>query len=72
VGCVALCGGLLDCVEASKRFPEVVVGDLVVVDVEAAEDRLVEHTALLIVAAAVKLVGVSQQCDTDVDEPGTV
>jgi hypothetical protein len=51
-----LCGGLLDCVEPSERFPEAVVGDLVVVDLEAVEDRLVEQTAL-IVAAAVKLLG---------------
>lgn len=33
-----MCGGLLDCVRSSERFPEAVVGDLVVVDVEAVED----------------------------------
>jgi hypothetical protein len=55
-------GGLsvaLDGVELCEGLPEVVVGDLVVVDLEAVEDHLVEHAALLFVAAAVELLGFS-------------
>ncbi|WP_245372805.1 hypothetical protein [Crossiella equi] len=48
------------------------VGDLVVIDVEAVEDRLVEHAALLFVATAVELLGVLQQGERGFDEPGTV
>ncbi|WP_245573299.1 hypothetical protein [Amycolatopsis benzoatilytica] len=48
------------------------VGDLVVIDVDAVEDRLVEHAALLFVAAAVELLGVLQQGERGFDEPSTV
>ncbi|MEU6564175.1 hypothetical protein [Nocardia nova] len=50
--------GVLDRVETVEWFVETVVGDLVVVDVEGAEDGLVEHPALVVVASAVELLWV--------------
>ncbi|AXB45335.1 hypothetical protein A4R43_24925 [Amycolatopsis albispora] len=55
-----------------EGLSEAVVGDLVVIDVDAVEDRLVEHAALLFVAAAVELLGVLQQGERGFDEPGAV
>lgn len=51
----------MDGVEAGERLVELVAGDLVVVDVELEEDRLVEQAALFVVAAAVELLGAGQQ-----------
>ncbi|WP_414939758.1 hypothetical protein [Amycolatopsis sp. cmx-11-51] len=48
------------------------VGDLVVIDVDAVKDRLVEHAALLFVASAVELLRVLQQGERGFDEPGAV
>ncbi|MFF0493368.1 hypothetical protein ACWDSJ_32760 [Nocardia sp. NPDC003482] len=48
----------LDRVETVERFVETVVGDLFVLNVEGAEDGLVEHPALVVVASAVELLGV--------------
>jgi hypothetical protein len=50
--------GVLDGVESAEWVVEVVAGDVVVVDVAAVEDRLAEHAALVVVAAAVQLLGV--------------
>jgi hypothetical protein len=49
---------VLDGVESAEWVVEVVAGDVVVVDVAAVEDRLAEHAALVVVAAAVQLLGV--------------
>ncbi|XMG32300.1 hypothetical protein AMYBAR_001154 [Amycolatopsis bartoniae] len=62
----------LDGVQLGEGLPETVVGDLVVIDVETMEDRLVEHPTLLLVAAAVELLGVLQQGERGLDEPGAV
>ncbi|WP_328400894.1 hypothetical protein [Nocardia sp. NBC_00403] len=48
----------LDGVETTEWFAEVVVGDLLVVDVEGVEDGLVEHLALFVVASAILLLGI--------------
>ncbi|WP_461143163.1 hypothetical protein [Salinifilum aidingensis] len=44
--------------ELTERFLEIVVGDLLILDVDVVEDRLVEQVALLFGAAPVRLVGV--------------
>ncbi|MGA8115664.1 MAG: hypothetical protein WCA46_18550 [Actinocatenispora sp.] len=58
--------------EQPEGFLEFTVCDLLVLDVEGLEDRLVEQTPLLVVAAAVQLVGLFEQRETGVDELGAV
>ncbi|WP_246470733.1 hypothetical protein [Saccharopolyspora phatthalungensis] len=58
--------------ELPEGLTEVAVGDLLVFDVEAVEDRLVEQAALLLGAAPVQLVGVFEELEAGLDEPGAV
>jgi hypothetical protein len=62
----------LDGVEPGEGFVQVVAADLVVVDVDPFEDCLVEQSALLVVAAAVQLLGVLQQGEAQFDQAGGV
>ncbi len=56
--------------EGRERLAEFVLGDLVVVDVEALEHGLVEQSALLVVAAPVELLRILQEGQAGLDEPG--
>nr|WP_228809391.1 hypothetical protein [Nocardia farcinica] len=58
--------------EFAEGFTELTVCDLVVLDVEGVEDRLVEEAALLVVAASVRLVGLFEEGKAGVDELGAV
>ncbi|MGW2120166.1 hypothetical protein [Streptomyces sp. NPDC001758] len=58
--------------ESGERLLEVVLGDLVFVDVEAVEDRLVEQAALFVVTAEVQLLWVLQQLQADFDQAGAL
>nr|WP_235922225.1 hypothetical protein [Lentzea tibetensis] len=58
--------------ELPEGLPELTVCDLLVLDVDGMEDRLVEQTPLLVVAAPVQLVGLCEQSKAGVDEPGAV
>ncbi|WP_229686864.1 hypothetical protein [Longimycelium tulufanense] len=58
--------------ELPEGLPQLALGDVLVVDVEGVEDGLVEHAPLLVVAAPVQLLGLFEQCEAGVDEPGTV
>jgi hypothetical protein len=58
--------------ELTEGLVQVVIGDLVVFDVEAVEDRMVEQASLLLVAASVELVGGFQELEGSLDEPGAV
>ncbi|HEX7661633.1 MAG TPA: hypothetical protein VF444_19340 [Pseudonocardiaceae bacterium] len=61
---------MLESVECREGLFEVVSADLVVVDVDRLEQRLVEEPALFVVAAQVELLGVFQQPETQLDEAG--
>ncbi|UQS22843.1 hypothetical protein L1857_08450 [Amycolatopsis thermalba] len=64
--------GALKGVEASEGLAEFVVGDPLIVDVDAVEDCLVEQATLLLVAASVQLTGVLQELQARFDQAGTV
>ncbi|KOX19062.1 hypothetical protein [Nocardiopsis sp. NRRL B-16309] len=54
---------------------EVLAGDLVLLDVQRVEDRLVEHPSLFLVTAKVERSGVFQEAQGDLDQacsPGEV
>ena len=63
--------GVVDRVECDERFGEVVTGDLILDDVDLLKDRLVELAALLVVGLPVELLGVGEQSQAVVDEPGS-
>ncbi|MFB9725668.1 hypothetical protein [Haloechinothrix salitolerans] len=63
---------MLQGVELREGLVEVAVGDVLIIDVEAVEDRLVEHAALLVVAAPVEFLGILQQLEAGLDELGAV
>lgn len=58
--------------ELTKRFLEIAVGDLLVLDVDVVEDRLVEQAPLLVVAPPVQLFGPFEQLQAHVDQAGGI
>jgi hypothetical protein len=62
----------LEVMEPGEGLPELVAGDVLILDVDLVEDRLVEHAALFVVAAQVEGLGVLQKLEADFDEAGAV
>ena len=58
--------------ELTERFLEIVVGDLLILDVDVVEDRLVEQAPLLVVAPPVQLLGAFEQLQAHVDQAGGI
>jgi hypothetical protein len=72
LGAVAVGLDGLDGVEEGEGLPELVVGDFFFLDVDLLEDCLVEHAALVVVAAEVQGLGVFEEFEAELDEAGTV